>query len=70
MPYGKAVELRYSRVYPCLDRPLLGRSQRVVVGGEASDWVPAQSGVLQGTVLGPVLFLGFLSYFRRVSNLL
>ena len=40
---------------------LQNRSQQVVVNREASSFAPVESGDIQGTILGPLLFLLFIN---------
>ena len=40
---------------------LSGRRYRVMIDNKSSDFLPVISGVLQGSILGPLLFLVFIN---------
>ena len=65
VPHNRLINEIKTREIGCLvanwiESWLSSRYQSVVLNGHMSDWLPVLSGVSQGSVLGPILFIVYV----------
>ncbi len=54
----------------CIESFLSGRRQQVLLRNGVSGWKPVSNSVLQGSILGPILFLLFAEVGRKYTILI
>ena len=54
------------QAYSWIESYLSGRRQRVVLSGKLSDWAPVTSGVPEGSMCGPLLFICYTADIDRI----